>query len=105
MRSEDPYTDPDNGLPGMTPEDGRDTQPGTGGSQDEPSTLDEEDPLHDATDPRGGEIFPPPPLPDEPEAESGQSRPDPANLPDGTGEETTEGAEGPNDEEERFDAG
>lgn len=104
MRNEDPDINPDDELPGMTPVDGRDTQPGTGGSQDAPATLDEEDPLRDAMDPIDRDILPTPPLPDEP-APPAEPRPDPKDLPDGTGEGTSDGAEGPNDEEERFDAG
>ncbi|RZU62209.1 hypothetical protein EV380_1799 [Zhihengliuella halotolerans] len=98
MMSTDPYIEPDDDEPGAPPLDGRDSQPGTGGSQDEPSTLDEEDPLRDALDPIDGDLLLPPPIPDTP-------RPDPDELPDGSGEETARGAEGPNDEEERFDAG
>ncbi|GAA3702310.1 hypothetical protein GCM10022377_14940 [Zhihengliuella alba] len=102
------------------PVDGRDAGPVEEGDQDLPSTLDAEDPLRDATDPVDDQILPPPPLPDGErfvaETVDRQDNPygepdtatvtrDPDDLPDGTKEEPVTEGEGPNDEENRFDAG
>ncbi|WP_309082294.1 hypothetical protein [Zhihengliuella sp.] len=102
------------------PVDGRDASPVEEGDQDLPSTLDAEDPLRDATDPIDDQTLPPPPLPDGErftaetvdrqdnpygEPDSATVTRDPDDLPDGTKEEPVTEGEGPNDEENRFDAG